>query len=161
MVMEATSGNRGSDMSSPVSYLSSRSKSQGVIGCGEAKAEAKASARSAAMRQGRRGKSRSVTPNRPEAVVSYTRAGRSWSDDQWRPATNVGIFHLGDLGVGVIVLSNTAIAGSLRNVSQHSVPGERYGGRAPIGRNGSERGRHPLKLRIPYLCRRGQLRSSG
>ena len=159
--MEATSGNGGSDMASPVSYLSSRSKSQGVMGCGEAKAEAKASARSAAMREGRRGNSRSVTLYRPEAVVIYTRSGRSWSDDQWRPATIVGIFHLGELGVGVIVLSNTAIAGSLRNVSQHSVSRERYSGRALIGRNGSERGRHPLKLRMLYLHRRGQLRSSG
>ncbi len=161
MTLEATNGNVGSDRVPPVSCLSSRSKSQGVIRCGEMRVEAKASARNAAMREGRRGKSRSVTLNRPEAVVSYTRAGRSWSDDQWRSATNVGIFHLGDLGVGVIVLSNTAIAGSLRNVSQHSVPGERYGGRAPIRRNGPERGRHLLKLRMPYLLRRGQLGSSG
>lgn len=159
--MEATPGNGGSDMAPPVSYLSSRSKSQGVMRCGETKVEAKASARNAAMREGRRGNSRSVTSYRPEAVVSYTRSGRSWSDDQWRPATIVGIFHLGELGVGVIVLSNTAIAGSLRNVSQHSVSRERYGGRAPIRRNGSERGRHLLKLRIPYLRRRRQLRSSG
>ena len=57
---------------SPVSGLSSRSKSQGVVGCGETKVEAKASARSAAMRQGRRGNSRSVTFCRPEAVVIYS-----------------------------------------------------------------------------------------
>ena len=114
--------------SSPVSNLSSLSKSQGVVGCGETKVEAKARARSAAMREGRRDNSRSVTLCRPEAEVIYAWAGRSWSDDQWRPATIDGIpvssiqipassyvlgagcrmlgsrptFLLGDLGVGVI-----------------------------------------------------------
>ncbi len=63
--------------------------------------------------KGRRGNSRPVTLSRPEAIVIYARAGRSQSDDWWRPATIGGIFPLGDLGVGVIVLSNLAIAGSL------------------------------------------------
>ena len=63
--------------------------------------------------EGCRGNSRSVTLSRPEAVVNYARPGRSHSDEWWRPATNGGIFPLGELGVGVIVLSNAAIAGSL------------------------------------------------
>ena len=70
--MEATLGNWRSDMVSPMLCLSSRSKSHGVIGCGEAKAEAKASARNGAIREGRRDNSRSVTPSRPEAVVIYS-----------------------------------------------------------------------------------------
>ena len=70
--MEVTVGNGGNDMVSPVSCLSSRSKSQGVAWCGETKVEAKASARSAARREGRRDNSRSVTLCRPEAVVIYS-----------------------------------------------------------------------------------------
>lgn len=66
-------------------------------------------------------------------------------------------FPLGDLGVGVIVLSNTAIASSSQNVSQHSVLGARYDGRAPIRQSGSERDHCLFELRISYLRRRGQL----
>ena len=96
-----------------MSSLSSRSKSQGVIWRGETKVEAKARIRNTARCEGCRGNSRSVTLGRPEAEVIYAWAGRSQSDDWWRPATIGGIFPLGDLGVGVIVLSNSAIAGSL------------------------------------------------
>lgn len=46
MSMEVISGNGLNDMEVAVFCLSSRSKSQGVIRCGEAKAEAKANVRS-------------------------------------------------------------------------------------------------------------------
>ena len=124
---------------------------------GETKVEGKPSTRSIARCEGCRGNSRSVTHVRPEAVVIYARAGRSWLDSQWRPATIGGIFPLGDLGVGVIVLSNAAIASSSRNVSQHSVLGVGYKGRAPIRQSGSERDHCLFELRILYLRRRGQL----
>ena len=61
----------------------------------------------------------------------------------------------------MIVLSNAAIAGSLRNVSKHSVSGEGYSGRALIDRSGSERDHQSLKLRMLYLRRRRQLGSPG
>jgi hypothetical protein len=50
MSMEATPGNLGSDMDSAVFCLSSRSKDQGVISCGEMRFEAKASVRSLRVR---------------------------------------------------------------------------------------------------------------
>lgn len=128
---------------------------------GETKVEGKPSARNTARYEGRCGNSRLVTHIRPEAVVIYARAGRSQLDSWWRPATSGGIFPLGDLGVGVIVLSNTAIASSSQNVSQHSVLGVRYKGRALIRQSGSERGHCLFKLRILYPRRRGQLGSRG
>lgn len=77
----------------------------------------------------RRMKMRSVTHVRPEADVIYFWAGRSQLDSWWRSSTGAGIFRSGDPGVGVIVQSNSAIAGSFRNVSQDSVHGERSRGR--------------------------------
>jgi hypothetical protein len=107
-----------------VSHRSSRSKSQGVVGCGEAKAEAKASGRIA--RKAHRLKKRSVTPDRPEADVIYAWADRSPPDGGWRIATDASIFCSGDLRIGVIVQSNSAIAGSPRNVPQDSLAGDGF-----------------------------------
>jgi hypothetical protein len=97
-------------------------------------------------------KMRPVTLLRPEADVSYAWAGRSQPDGWWRPATDAGIFRSGDLRIGVIVQSNSAIAGSPRNVSQDSVSGAGHGGRALIIGNGLERDHLIVKLRI--LCLR-------
>lgn len=103
-------------------HCSSRSKSQGVVGSGEVKAEAKARGRTA--REGRRAKARSVTFCKPEANVIYTWAGRSRPDGWWRSATSNGLILLGDPRIGVTVQSNLAIAGFLRNVSEYSPRGD-------------------------------------
>lgn len=124
--------------------------------CGEARAKAKARVRIA--RKARRAKARSVTLIRLEADVIYARAGRSQPDGWWRPATGASIFCSGDLRLGVIVQSNSAIASSLRNVSQDSLDGDCLRGRALITGIGLERDRLVVKLRI---CRRRRSRESG
>jgi hypothetical protein len=91
---------------------------------GEARAEAKASGRIA--RKAHRLKKRSVTTDRPEADVIYAWADRSPPDGGWRIATDASIFCSGDLRIGVIVQSNSAIAGSPRNVPQDSLAGDGF-----------------------------------
>lgn len=58
--------------------------------------------------------------------------GEAYLTGRWRPATSAGIFRLGEVPLGVIGQSSRAIAGSLPNVSQHSVTGESLNGRALI-----------------------------
>ena len=97
--------------SSVLSFFSKQESGSYLVWRGESRSESELPA--TRKGEGRRCNERVVTLSRPEAIVIYARPGRSHSDEWWRPATIGGIFPLGELGVGVIVLSNLAIAGSL------------------------------------------------
>lgn len=126
---------------------------------GKAKAEAKASAR--IVRKARRPKRRPVTLSRPEADVIYAWTGRSPPDGGWRSATGASIFCSGDLRIGVIVQSNSAIAGSPRNAPQGSLAGGKWWGRALIIGRGLERAHLIVKPRIYHYLRRRESGSTG
>lgn len=66
----------------------------------------------------------------------------------WRSDTVVASMHSGDLGIGVKSQSNLLIAGSSRNVSQHSLTGDSWRGKALIGKLRKEISGFAVKLII-------------